>query len=60
VDADGAAATVRSGEQVYRVRRLDVGFSCTCPWWARHRGQRGPCKHALAFSMVVAQAEVRG
>ncbi len=21
---------------------------CTCPWFSRHQGQRGPCKHVLA------------
>ncbi|MFF3855367.1 SWIM zinc finger family protein [Micromonospora sp. NPDC002575] len=53
VDADDAGATVRSGDQVYRVRRLaDDAYTCTCPWWAKHRGQRGPCKHALATRMV--------
>lgn len=46
------AATVYSGEQVYRVRRLaDGGYTCTCEWWAKHRGQRGPCKHALAVQV---------
>jgi hypothetical protein len=47
-------ATVRSGDQTYRVRRLpDGALTCTCPWWAKHRGGRGPCKHALAVSIVV-------
>jgi hypothetical protein len=60
VDAGGATATVRSGEQVYRVRRPDGGGpTCTCPWWARYRGERGPCKHALAVSLVTAPAGVR-
>ncbi|GGM67796.1 hypothetical protein GCM10007977_081980 [Dactylosporangium sucinum] len=55
VELDGdTAATVRSGDQVYRVRRRpDGGLTCTCPWWAKHRGDRGPCKHALAVSMTV-------
>jgi hypothetical protein len=22
--------------------------TCTCPWWGKHRGTRGPCKHVLA------------
>ncbi|KAB2345257.1 SWIM zinc finger family protein [Actinomadura rudentiformis] len=29
--------------------------SCTCPWWADHRGGRGPCKHALAARIVRAK-----
>jgi hypothetical protein len=56
---EGEHATVRSGDDVYRVRRLpDGAYTCTCRWWARHRGERGPCKHALAVSMTVAPAEV--
>ncbi|MFC7480481.1 SWIM zinc finger family protein [Luedemannella flava] len=27
--------------------------TCTCPWWAKYRGGRGPCKHALAVGMVL-------
>lgn len=23
-------------------------WSCTCPWYAKHRSSRGPCKHILA------------
>jgi hypothetical protein len=26
---------------------------CTCPWWGKHRGSRGPCKHVLAARMAV-------
>jgi hypothetical protein len=48
-------ASVRSGEQLYEVRLADGGaVSCTCPWWAKYRGERGPCKHALAVGMVLA------
>ncbi|MFI7081162.1 SWIM zinc finger family protein [Micromonospora sp. NPDC049903] len=54
VQVDGASATIRSGDQVYRVRLLpDGALTCTCPWWAKHRGQRGPCRHALAARMMV-------
>jgi hypothetical protein len=28
------------------------GDTCTCPWWGRHQGTRGPCKHVLAARMV--------
>src|SRR5439155_12414875 len=44
----GAVATVYSGAERYRVRRVAERFTCTCPWWARYRGTRGPAKHALA------------
>ncbi|WP_033345302.1 SWIM zinc finger family protein [Catenuloplanes japonicus] len=53
VTLDGEAASVRSGDETYRVRVLaDDASTCTCPWWAKHRGERGPCKHALAVRMV--------
>ncbi|MFB9854196.1 SWIM zinc finger family protein [Micromonospora andamanensis] len=56
VQPDGTAATVRSGDQVYRVRQLaDGSLTCTCPWWAKHRGQRGPCRHALATRMLTTE-----
>ncbi|MEE6308782.1 SWIM zinc finger family protein [Plantactinospora veratri] len=59
VQVDGSTATVCNGAEVYRVRSHPGGrYTCSCPWWARHRGERGPCKHALAVSMVGARAEV--
>ena len=36
----------------YRVRSTADGWSCTCPWYGRHRGDRGPCKHVLAVQLV--------
>ncbi len=26
--------------------------SCTCPWFSKHQGNRGPCKHILAAQIV--------
>lgn len=48
VRLDGDSAYVRSGEVEYLVR----GERCTCPWFARHHGDRGPCKHVLAVQHV--------
>ncbi|MET0414729.1 MAG: SWIM zinc finger family protein, partial [Actinoplanes sp.] len=48
ITVEGEIAVVRSGEQTYHVR----ANACTCPWWARHRGERGPCKHTLAVRLV--------
>jgi hypothetical protein len=62
VAVDGAVAVVRSGGETYHVRDA---ASCTCPWWAKHRGERGPCKHVLAVRLVrsgevaVENAEIR-
>jgi hypothetical protein len=53
VRLDGALAQVGSGDRVHVVRIDDAGQpSCTCQWWARYRGGRGPCRHVLAVRMV--------
>ena len=30
-----------------------TGDTCTCPWWGRHQGTRGPCKHVLAARIAL-------
>lgn len=56
--ADGAVTAtdhgfaVRDGEREYVVRAETGGHRCTCPWYARHRDDRGPCAHVLAVVMV--------
>jgi len=52
VTLDGDTAAVRGGADVYRLRRVGDRHTCTCAWWAKHRGERGPCKHALAVDIV--------
>lgn len=49
---DGGTAHVRSGDTEHVVRRTNDGDRCTCPWYAKHRGSRGPCKHVLAVAMI--------
>ncbi len=46
-------AEVRSGAKAYSVR-LDPP-RCSCPWWSKHPGDRGPCKHLLAARLAAAQ-----
>lgn len=46
---DGDAVRVASGHVEHVVR----GERCTCPWWGKHRGSRGPCKHVLAAGLVL-------
>ena len=47
------AAEVRSGEAKYLVRLEDgAPVGCTCLWWGRYRGERGPCKHQLAAAIT--------
>jgi hypothetical protein len=48
IKAEPLEAAVRSGELSYRVREKAGVLRCTCPWFATHHGQRGPCKHVLA------------
>ncbi|MFI5866728.1 SWIM zinc finger family protein [Streptomyces sp. NPDC051546] len=49
-------SVVASGERRYQVRESGGALSCTCQWWADHRGRRGPCKHALATRMALRTA----
>jgi len=32
----------------HRVREVAQEMQCTCPWFAKYQGGRGPCKHVLA------------
>lgn len=52
VRAEPFEADVRSGEAAHRVREVDGELRCTCPWFAKHQGERGPCKHALAAAVL--------
>src|SRR5690242_11197539 len=46
-----ATVTAEDGH-VHRVRDEAGTLSCSCLWWAKYRGGRGPCSHALAVRMV--------
>ena len=48
---DGGAS-VRSSDTDHRVTFATPHDICTCPWWGKHRGTRGPCKHVLAARMA--------
>lgn len=55
--ADGprlAAWVAGAGGVDYRIRSTADGWTCTCPWYGRHRGDRGPCKHVLAVQLTAA------
>ncbi|PXX41609.1 SWIM zinc finger protein [Undibacterium pigrum] len=45
-------ASVQSADIQHRVREVDGELRCTCPWYARHQGLRGPCKHVLAVEAM--------
>jgi hypothetical protein len=43
-----------AGTDVMHLVRLRAdGDKCTCAWFSKHQGQRGPCKHILAARMLV-------
>jgi hypothetical protein len=46
-------AEVVSSDVTHKVIRDDDGSRCTCPWFAKNGGQRGPCKHILAVEMDI-------
>lgn len=58
--ATGAVTLVNGGaivgeaETAHRVTFGPAADTCTCPWWGKHRGTRGPCKHVLAARIVTA------
>ena len=60
--ADGAVTptaqgwTVDAGGHRHFVARTPGGLTCTCLWWAKYGGLRGPCKHVLAATLVDAGA----
>jgi len=39
----------------HRVTFASPDDTCTCPWWGKHRGTRGPCKHVLAARLAAAR-----
>jgi hypothetical protein len=55
VSAQPFEATVSSGGVLHRLREVEGELRCTCPWFAKHQGDRGPCKHALAAAVLRAR-----
>jgi len=50
--AETAEAYVRGTGVEHRVRANGEDYRCTCPWFSRNQGERGPCKHILALQIV--------
>lgn len=46
-------AYVKSSGVRHRVRFINGSWRCTCPWFAKYQGKRGPCKHVLATQMTL-------
>ncbi len=49
---EGATFAVQGTGTVHHVRLAGEQANCTCRWFSKYRGQRGPCKHVLAASLV--------
>ena len=52
-----AVAWVRGTDTEHHVRLSPTGDRCTCTWWAKHQGERGPCKHVLAARLASGDEE---
>ena len=56
LDAGGHEVFVRSGDIEHRVVLDGVSVRCTCQWYTRHAGSRGPCRHVLAARAYLREA----
>lgn len=56
LDGDGLAQVDSAGTR-YEVRLGHEADAdrCSCPWYAKYQGTRGPCKHSLAARMTFEQ-----
>jgi hypothetical protein len=56
-EAARVEAQVTGSGVEHRVRISADGARCTCPWFSKHQGQRGPCKHVLAVQLLLEHEE---
>lgn len=57
--AGGAIVRTAGADAGHRVV-LGPPDRCTCPWWGKHQGTRGPCKHVLAARIALAHLSESG
>jgi hypothetical protein len=55
-DGGDTVAWVGGRSADYRVRIGAGGRACTCPWWGKHPGDRGPCSHIVAVELAMEAA----
>lgn len=55
VRRDGARLLVAGSHGEHLVRLGAEGDTCTCTWYIKHRGDRGPCAHVLAARLFAEQ-----
>jgi hypothetical protein len=54
VAIEGSRAVVNGRDGDYLVSIDGDEATCTCAWFAKHGGDRGPCRHVLAVQMTLA------
>lgn len=55
--SDVKVTAVAGRSATYIVRSTATETTCTCPWYEKHRGTRGPCKHVLAVELFDADTD---
>lgn len=55
--AEQVEAWVQGSGVEHRVRVTADGARCTCPWFSKHQGERGPCKHVLAVQIALGEID---
>ena len=50
---DGRVEATVEGSGVKHTVVIDDRTRCTCTWFSRHQGERGPCKHILAVQKAL-------
>jgi predicted nucleic acid-binding Zn finger protein len=51
---DSEVEVLVAGSDVEHLVRLSAQQDrCTCPWFSKHQGERGPCKHVLAARLLI-------
>jgi hypothetical protein len=58
-DDDRIEALVVGTGVEHRVQLWSDQARCTCPWFAKHHGKRGPCKHVLAAQILFEDSSAR-
>ena len=53
IDDDCVELLVKGTDVEHLVRLGLEQDRCTCPWFSKHQGARGPCKHLLAARLFV-------
>jgi hypothetical protein len=59
ISEDAIDMAVGGTDVTHLVRLRSDGDRCTCPWFSKNQGQRGPCKHILAARMLAGGDENR-